>query len=107
MRAGLLRNRVTIQTPTETDDGQGGITVVWSGVLDTYAEIQPLTSRERLQTGQLDGGVTHKVTMRYNPTVNAKSRILFGARILYPIGSPINLDERNREITLTCEERKN
>ena len=47
---------------------------------------------------------THRVKIRYLADVTPKKRFLFGTRELY-IESVQNIDERNRELVLTCVER--
>lgn len=45
----------------------------------------------------------HQVTIRYHPQVTADVRLLFGVRELY-VRNVVNVDERNNEMRLFCEE---
>lgn len=45
----------------------------------------------------------HYVTMRYHPEVTIDTRIVYGSRELFVRGVQ-NVDERNRELRLYCEE---
>lgn len=101
MRAGQLRHRVTIQRPTE--DINGGATT-WSDVETVWASIAPIAGREYFAAQQVQSDVTHRVRMRYGPTVTTKDRLTFGVRH-FDIRTVLNRDERNRELELLCIER--
>jgi len=103
LRAGPLRNRVTIQTPTVTQDGQGASVTTWATLVKTYAAIWPLRGKEFFEAQQLGGEISHRVRLRYYPGLSIKDRILWGSRYL-KINSIINLDERNAELEMMCTE---
>lgn len=83
MRAGDLRHRITIQSqgspanPFATGDS-------WNTVIIMWAKIEPLTSKEVFQAGQVAMKVTHTITIRHpgkNVSVSAGDRILFLNRV--------------------------
>jgi SPP1 family predicted phage head-tail adaptor len=47
--------------------------------------------------------VTHEVTIRYMTNIDTNSRITFGTR-QFAVNGIINVDERDRFLTLLCEE---
>ena len=108
MRAGELRHRITIQKPTETSDGIGGVTTTWSTLITTWAAIWPLRGQEYMSAMQTTSNVTHKIRIRRLPTnkrddFSSKCRILFDSRY-FEIQSIINPDERTIYYELMCEE---
>ncbi len=106
MRAGKLgRHRVDIQQPVEgTANAAGEIPITWS----TYAssvpvEIVPQGGREFYQAAQVQAEMTHLLKIRYLSGVTSAMRALFGTRKLYILDVQ-NVDERSREMLLTCKE---
>ena len=103
MRSGTLRHRITIQESTETSDGMGGFTTIWSDKLEMWVAIWPLSAKERLDAMKLELQITHKIRGRYRSGITAKDRIKFGTRI-FNIVSPINQDERNVQLDMLALE---
>ena len=103
MRAGLLRNRVTIQTRSETTDDFGEIDFSWSNSATVWASVEPLSGRELMNAQQAGATVTHKITMRYKSGVNPKDRISFDSRTI-EIESVRNYRERDISLELMCRE---
>jgi len=95
MRAGQLRHVVKVQEQTDTADGLGGFSTVWSDKFTTRAAIWPLSSKEQLDAMKLESVVTNKIRIRYRSGITSKNRIKFGSRIFNIKGTPINPDERN------------
>ena len=106
MQSGKLgRHRVDIQQPVEgTPDAAGEIPITWG----TYAssvpvEIMPQGGREYYQAKQVQAEMTHLLKIRYLSGVTSEMRALFGTRELH-ILDVVNVDERSREMLLTCKE---
>jgi head-tail adaptor len=100
MRAGRLRNLVTIERQAFTDDTFGEpIASSTTTVGTAWAAIEPIPARELDVARQMRADVSHKVTLRVNPsiTVYATDRLRLGTRYFEPVGPPINIDERGRE----------
>lgn len=105
MRAGRMRERVTIQQETITPDGMKGGAKSWSAIAtdpEVWAAIEPTRGGERLVAMQLQDSVSHDVTIRWRADVTAKHRLLWGAvalniRAVLP-------DPRRRHLTLYCEQ---
>lgn len=95
--AGRTRQYVSLaRTPQTSPDSDG----FWEALSppDVWCAIQPLPA------GSGDGRSTfHLVTMRYHPQVTMDTRITFGTRELF-VRNVQNVDERNRELRLYCEE---
>lgn len=105
MNAGRLRRRVTLQSPSVTRDSFGDEVITWVDVLTTWASIRPLTGREVEIGKALRGDVTHDVKLRYNANAypGPTWRVVYGSRLL-EVKHVINVDERNREVALVCNE---
>jgi SPP1 family predicted phage head-tail adaptor len=106
MIAGQLRHKVRLETPAYTDDGQGGRTraaTPWTSLGYSWAAVEPLTSKDQFFAQHLQNRVSHRVTIRYRDDVTAECRVVFRSRTL-TIRSLRNIDERDKEIELLCEE---
>ncbi len=106
MRAGTLRNIVTVQAPGGARDAVGDVVTSWTDVANVPASIEPLTGREAMIAAQKQSSTTHRITIRYSSDVAALAaswRILWGARA-FDITERRNLDERNRTLELICTE---
>jgi SPP1 family predicted phage head-tail adaptor len=107
MRTGALRQVVTIESKGSTDDGSGGNSAGWSTFAASVpAAVEPLSGSERFQSEQTQYRVTHRVTVRRNPSLvpTTAMRVNHGGRLLY-IVAVLNPDELNVWLELHCEER--
>jgi SPP1 family predicted phage head-tail adaptor len=99
MNIGSLRHRINIQTYLKSDTPFDPNTPdVWQTVAALWASIQPLTSKETFQVGQLAMKVSHRITIRYPrslATVAAGNRVLYGKRVFNLETGILNPDERN------------
>lgn len=103
MRAGRIRHRVELKSSTAEKDGYGEETLTWSKYATIWADIQPFRASEIYNAQQVQAEITHKVTIRYNSSVDEKHRVVFGSRIL-EIVSLINAGERGIYQELLCKE---
>jgi SPP1 family predicted phage head-tail adaptor len=108
MRAGSLRHRVTIQARATTRDTLGGQANDWADVATVWADVSPISGRERLAAQAGRAELSHTVTIRYqrqfsDPVEMAKRRIVYGARVLN-IEASRDVDERHFDIELSCSE---
>ncbi len=104
MRAGQLRHKVTLQSlGARVDDGYGGGTIRVSDVAEVWAAIEPLTGEERLEVGQFDASISHRIRIRYYAGIRPHWTIKYGTRV-FDIKSVADKEERHREIELLCEE---
>lgn len=103
MRAGQLRHQVAVQSRTLTSDGMGGQTESWETKYTVYAGIWPVSARERVQAGQMETTITHRLRLRYQAGITTAMRVVFDGRT-FEIVSIINPDERNISLDLLCTE---
>lgn len=78
--ANVLKDRVTIQVKTTTQDA-GGETVVWKPVETRYARVIPLDARARAVYMQMQSEVTHKIVFNKGISISlGNNRILHGSK---------------------------
>lgn len=103
MEAGKLRNRVTIESPTEARDALGGVTLTWATFAIVWASVSPIGGREYLQAAGTQAQVTHRVRCRRIAGVLPRMRVKHGTRTLH-IEQVRDLEERRAELDLLCRE---
>lgn len=105
MNAGILRERVTIQSEQRTSNGRGGFTTGWSNVTapTVAAEIVGLSGDEAIEANIQRASTTWRVTIRRRSDVTPKHRLLWGA-VVMAVRSVIPHPKWPREATLLiCE----
>lgn len=100
---GLRNQRVRIEQPTLTSDGQGGNTKAWGVRAVVWALLEPLTSREALQAAQTTAVLSTALTIVFRSDISVKDRIRVGDRTLQ-IESYQDPDGRQDELRLLCSE---
>jgi SPP1 family predicted phage head-tail adaptor len=110
VQAGRLRHRVEVQTREQTFDGAGQPVDSWTTVGTAHASVEPLRGRELFRAREAGQEATHRVRMRWSPTlrVNGKwqvGRIVHAGRVMTPEGPPMDLDERGKVVEVLVTER--
>ena len=100
---GKMRYRVKVERATNTRDASGGLSQSFGSVATIYANIKPKNANSTYRQGMLQEKVTHEITIRYMKNIDTNSKITFGTRS-FAINGIINVDERDRFLTLLCEE---
>lgn len=102
MKAEKMRHRITFQVPSDAKDVLGGYSDSWTDAITVWAQISPVSGRE--YSGQVQGNaVTHKIYCRYLKGISPQLRVKFGERT-FRIISVLNWEERNKGLTIMCEE---
>jgi SPP1 family predicted phage head-tail adaptor len=104
MNPGLLNKRVTILKQDDSSNSYGEIENIWIDVVTIWGNVRTLTGRALFQANQVHTETTSKVIIRYRKDIGANMRIRFGERILEIIAPPINMNEENRYLELSCKE---
>jgi SPP1 family predicted phage head-tail adaptor len=103
MNPGKLNKRVTIigQPPNQNSYGEkeGDSPVIAT----VWANVRTLTGRALFQAQQVQAEINTKVIIRYRKDIKANMRIRYGTRTLEII-FPVNMNEENRYIELSCKE---
>ena len=100
---GKMRYRVKVERATNTRDAGGGLSQVCNSVATIYANIKPKSANSTYRQGILQEKVTHEITIRFMKNIDTNSRITYGNRS-FAVNGIINVDERDRFLTLLCEE---
>ena len=103
MRAGVLRNRIAVQTASHARDATGGITPTWSTAATRWGAIIPLSGRELEDARQVEGRTSTRIVMRYYSGLTSEYRLTHGGRT-FEILSVLNLNEADRTSSCLCEE---
>lgn len=105
VRAGVLRHRVTIQSPQAGTDTWGQPIDGWSDVVSSLpAEVRDIRGREFWQQQQAPGGdVNTRVRIRYRTDLAPVMRVLHMGRDLR-IEAILDPDGRMAELHLMCRE---
>jgi SPP1 family predicted phage head-tail adaptor len=104
MNPGALRHLVTIERPVVTQSDSGAEIATFGTVCKAFASVEPLSGREALQAGQITAEVTTRITLRWQPAldaISAKWRVRH-AGIVYDITQPAHLKLEQREVELMC-----
>lgn len=104
IRAGQLKDFVTIRKPSATPDTSGQRSG-WEEHAKVYAEVVQLQGRELIAARQLVSNVTTRVRIRYNDGlgVNGGMQVLVDDRTL-DILSIIDIDRKHVAFELLCSE---
>jgi SPP1 family predicted phage head-tail adaptor len=107
MRAvGRMREKVQIMKPGRVSDGALGFNRQDITVVELWARIQPVTSREIYRYQHLEQEITHKVTTRYHADVRQGQWVQWGAIQLY-IEAVTPLGERKEFMELITRQGGN
>jgi SPP1 family predicted phage head-tail adaptor len=103
MRAGRLRERVTLQQPVTTQDGYGQDVETWADVASLWAGVEPLRGREYHEAQQHTNDVTVRVVIRRPPSIDIRPtwRVVHGATT-YQIEAIIDPGSRGIFLELMC-----
>lgn len=83
MEAGLLNNRVTIETRTASRNADtGDVTYSWATLVTRWAQIEPDGGGEPLAPGKSVTRTRYKLKARHCDTVAATDRVVWGSKTL-------------------------
>jgi SPP1 family predicted phage head-tail adaptor len=102
IQPGSLRERVTVQTASETRNTLGETTLTWGDWKTVWASVEGVSSREVLSFGQQEISITHRVRMRYLEGLKQTARFRWRNRTLN-IVSLLEYDHRAEHVAI-CEE---
>lgn len=100
MRAGTLKDLVTVQRATEIRDAMGAAVPTWSTWQSAvWCDLRPASGRERFLNSQTIPEANFKCRLRWLDGLTEKDRIVDADGEVYDI-LYISRDVRNREMTL-------
>jgi len=108
MRAGLLRQRVTIQKATESQNSYGEMAQSWSDVGTVWGDVRPLMAQARERSANeaevLQARTPYQVRLRYVDGLSPVShRLVWDSRTL-EIEAVLDPDGRTHEMVAMCYE---
>lgn len=101
--SGRLRNRVTIQSQSTTQDAVGQETISWTTVSTVWAQINPLSGRDYYNQSGEHADITHEIMMRHGVTVRPGDRIVYGSRN-FDVNSVLTVQERDAWLKIRARE---
>lgn len=105
MRAGQLRHRVTLQSPTLVRNSSGQITATaWVDVATYWAVVVPVFGSEKDDGTGTRAVRNFTVKLRAGPAINPSQRFLFQSTRILNITSIVETKEANRELQVFCRE---
>jgi SPP1 family predicted phage head-tail adaptor len=103
MRAGTLKDRLTLQRFAANTDATWGTTPGWAGTDGFWADVEPLGGSERTDNAGVQTTISHRIRCRYRDDVTSKDRLLYRGRVL-EIVSVIDADGARRELLIEARE---
>jgi SPP1 family predicted phage head-tail adaptor len=77
IEAGRLRHRVKVQRQIQSQDTlTGQITVAWETIATVWADIQPLSAREFIQSQSMQSQIVARIVIRYRDGIGASMRLV-------------------------------
>ena len=102
MRAGRLRHRLSLQSPTHANT-VGTITTTWGTVAAIWGSIEPLRGKEYYDSAVINADISAKIIIRYTADIEPDYRIVFETRV-FEIMWIINVEEKDKEMQLMVKE---
>ncbi len=102
-RAGLLRERISLQSRTQTRSSQGSFINSFTTMATVAASVVPVENMEFQASNKPLDRTTHIIRIRFFAGLTASMRLLYRGRYLNIVGIK-NLEERRKIIELQCQE---
>ncbi len=81
MAAGPLRERITIQAKTLTNDGMGGYSEVWADVATVWGRTWGATGQERALAGMSEQPTVNRhFKVRHYPALTEQHRLVYAGQ---------------------------
>lgn len=75
MRIGQLDQRIELEHIVQAPDGGGGYVESWVSYAHVWANVRPMSGRERFQAQQTQAAADYRFTIRYRDDVTEADRI--------------------------------
>lgn len=100
---GAMRQRVTLETPTDAQDDVGSFTRLYAPLARLWAQIETPSAAEQFIEQRLEQSRKVVVTIRWRADVQSQMRFDFRGRKLVIRGVE-DIDEKRRFLRCLCEE---
>ncbi|MDR6767724.1 SPP1 family predicted phage head-tail adaptor [Acidovorax delafieldii] len=101
MRAGDLRNRITIERQTTDQDAGGQPLEVWTPMATVWADIRNPTGLGAIRADAQAAVVKTSIRIRWRTDIEAGMRVVHGATV-YEIGAVLPDHARREFVDLVC-----
>lgn len=102
IKSGSMRERITIEAPTESRSPLGEATLSWATFATVWASVDGLSSREMLQAQQANAIASHKIRIRFLPGLLHTHRVVWRGRTM-EIASVVERENRTMHEILARE----
>lgn len=103
MRAGALRQRITIQQAIESQDSSGSVTKVWTTFATIWAAYEPQTGSESFKEDQEQAVMGVRFRTRFKAGITPKMRVSFDGRV-FDILSLVDVNGRSKQLHIMTRE---
>lgn len=97
-----MRERVTIQRPTDKQSQFGEATLEWETVATVWAQVKNLGARDYFAAQQAGTLATHRILLRFHPQLTTVCRLLWRGRVM-EVTSIIEAEDRREQEILAKE----
>jgi SPP1 family predicted phage head-tail adaptor len=106
LKAGDLREAVTIEVATQATNAYGESTATWASFANRRAAVEGLTTMESMLPEQLASQATHTVRFRYVPGLVTGMRVVWTSRTPARTLDILSITEKNNreEHSVVCKE---
>jgi SPP1 family predicted phage head-tail adaptor len=101
---GDLNRRLVLEAPSESGDGEGGMTRLYDVVTTLWAQVTPLAARSDFIADRLGAALRFRVVIRKRDDITTRHRLLDGAHLYQIVAVRESADRRFLEID--AEERQ-
>ncbi len=103
MNAGDLDKRVTILSPTSTQNGAGETVTTYAAIATVWAQVRQQSAMESIRNADTTAQATYAIRIRWRPDVTEKCRLRYAGRDL-EISKVIEGWERKVELQIVAHE---
>lgn len=98
INSGRMRERVTIQRPTDRQNPFGEATLEWETLGEVWAQVTNISARDYFAAQQAGTLTTHRVLIRFYAGMDAAWRLVWRGRIMEVVSVLEREDRRVHEI---------
>lgn len=102
---GELRVRLTLEAPSETPDGAGGVVRGYVTAGSVWAAVTPVAARGAVDAGSAGATATHRIVVRHPCAADTRHRFRLGARV-FRIVSIRDADASGQTLMIEAQERR-
>ena len=100
---GELRSLLTLETPVDVADDNGGETRGYLAVAQIWGSVQPVSGQRAFAGDREEQAISHRIAIRWRADVANPARLRLGDR-LYLVRAAFDPDGKKSRLTCLCEE---